>query len=393
MAISDLFFLNENGVVFPDYPTVLEQLKAEYRTIYGEDTYLEADSQDGQWIAVMALAMFDTMQVAAAVYNSFSPLTAQSDALSRNVKINGIRRLSPSFSTADLRIIGQAGSIITNGQAEDTLGQKWNLPASVTIPVGGEITVTATAAQIGAISAAANTITKIATPTIGWQSVTNLAAATEGDPVESDAQLRRRQTNSTMIPSQTVMEGIVGAVASLEGVSRYRGYENDTATTNADGIPAHSISVVVEGGDTTQIADAIANKKPAGTGTYGTTSVTVYDQYNIPNVIKFYRPTVATIGVEVSLTARAGYLSTTAALIQAAVANYIEGLEIGDDVFITKLFVPANLLNDPALADTFNVTQIRIKKNAGSFGTSNITLAFNEIADCDPATNVTVIVT
>lgn len=393
MAISDLFFLNENGVVFPDYPTVLEQLKAEYRTIYGEDVYLEADSQDGQWIAVMALAMFDTMQVAAAVYNSFSPLTAQSDALSRNVKINGIRRLSPSFSTADLRIIGQAGSIITNGQAEDTLGQKWNLPASVTIPVGGEITVTATAAQIGAISAAANTITKIATPTIGWQSVTNLAAATEGDPVESDAQLRRRQTNSTMIPSQTVMEGIVGAVASLEGVSRYRGYENDTATTNADGIPAHSISVVVEGGDTTQIANAIANKKPAGTGTYGTTSVTVYDQYNIPNVIKFYRPTVATIGVEVSLTARAGYLSTTAALIQAAVANYIEGLEIGDDVFITKLFVPANLLNDPALADTFNVTQIRIKKNAGSFGTSNITLAFNEIADCDPATNVTVIVT
>lgn len=393
MAISDLFFLNENGVVFPDYPTVLEQLKAEYRTIYGEDVYLEADSQDGQWIAVMALAMFDTMQVAAAVYNSFSPLTAQSDALTRNVKINGIRRLSPSFSTADLRIIGQAGSIITNGQAEDTLGQKWNLPASVTIPVGGEITVTATAAQVGAISAAANTITKIATPTIGWQSVTNLAAATEGDPVESDAQLRRRQTNSTMIPSQTVMEGIIGAVASLEGVSRYRGYENDTATTNADGIPAHSISIVVEGGDTTQIANAIANKKPAGTGTYGTTSVTVYDQYNVPNVIKFYRPTVATIGVEVSLTARAGYLSTTAALIQAAVANYIEGLEIGDDVFITKLFVPANLLNDPALADTFNVTQIRIKKNAGSFGTSNITLAFNEIADCDPATNVTVIVT
>jgi len=393
MAISDLFFLNENGVVFPDYPTVLEQLKAEYRTIYGEDTYLEADSQDGQWIAVMALAMFDTMQVAAAVYNSFSPLTAQSDALSRNVKINGIRRLSPSFSTADLRIIGQAGSIITNGQAEDTLGQKWNLPASVTIPVGGEITVTATAAQIGAISAASNTITKIATPTIGWQSVTNLAAATEGDPVESDAQLRRRQTNSTMIPSQTVMEGIIGAVASLEGVSRYRGYENDTATTNDDGIPAHSISVVVEGGDTTQIADAIANKKPAGTGTYGSTSVTVYDQYNIPNVIKFYRPTVATIGVEVSLTARAGYLSTTAALIQAAVANYIEGLEIGDDVYITKLFVPANLLNNPELADTFDVTQVRIKKNAGSFGTSNITLAFNEIADCDPATNVTVIVT
>lgn len=391
MAISELFYLNENGVVFPDYPTVLEQLKQEYRIIYGEDVYLEADSQDGQWLSILALAMFDTMQVASAVYNSFSPLTAQSDALTRNVKINGIRRLSPSFSTVDVKIIGQAGSIITNGQVEDTIGQKWNLPTIVTIPVGGEITVTATAVQIGAVSAAANTITKIATPTIGWQSVINLAAAAEGDPVESDAQLRRRQTNSTMIPSQTVMEGIIGAVASLEGVSRYRGYENDTTTTNADGIPRNSISLIVEGGDSTQIADAIANKKPAGTGTYGTTSVTVYDQYDVANTIKFYRPTTATISVEVSLTARTGYLSTTATLIKSAIAQYINGLEIGDDIYITKLYVPANLLNNAELANTFDVTQIRIKKNSGSFGTSNVTLAFNEIALCDPATNVTVI--
>lgn len=393
MAISNLFYLNEYGVVFPDYPTVLEQLKQEYRTIYGDDVYLEADSQDGQWIAVMALAMFDTMQVAAAVYNSFSPLTAQSDALSRNVKINGIRRLSPSYSTADLTIVGQAGTIITNGQAEDTLQQKWNLPASVTIPVGGSIVVTATAAVIGRVTAAAGTITKIATPTIGWQSVNNVAAATEGDPVESDAQLRRRQTNSTMIPSLSVMEGIIGAVASLQGVSRYRGYENDTATTNANGIPANSISLVVEGGDSTQIAEAIAAKKTAGTGTYGSTTVTVYDQYGIANAIKFYRPTIATISVEVSLTARAGYLSTTATLIKAAVAEYLNGLEIGDDIYITKLYVPANLMNNAELMDTFDVTQVRIKKNAGSFVTTNLTLAFNEIAMCDPATNVTVIAT
>lgn len=393
MAIRDLFFLNQNGVVFPDYPTVLEQLKDEYRLIYGEDVYLEADSQDGQWIAVMARAMFDTMQVAAAVYNSFSPLTAQSDALTRNVKINGIRRLAPSFSTVDLRIVGQAGTIITNGQAEDNLSQKWNLPASVTIPVEGEITVTATADEIGAISAAANTITKIRTPTIGWQSVTNPSPAAEGDPVESDAQLRRRQANSTMIPSQSVMEGITGAVASIQGVQRFRGYENDSNETDDDGIPAHSISLVVEGGDATAIAETIANKKTAGTGTYGTTSVTVNDQYGIANTINFYRPTVATIGVEISLTARAGYLSTTEDLIKAALAQYLNGLEIGDDIFISKLYVPANLTNNASVEDTFDVTAIRIKKNAGAFGTSNITLAFNEIAENDGDTDVTVIVT
>lgn len=390
MAIADLVYVDKTGFHYPDYPTVLDYLKQEYRAIYGADTYLEADSQDGQWVAILALAMFDSMQVAATVYNSFSPLTAQADALSRNVKINGIARLVASYSTVDLRIVGTAGTVITNGQAEDTLGQKWKLPTTVTIPVGGEIVVTATAAEIGNVNAAANTVNKIATPTLGWQTVNNAAAATVGDPVETDAELRLRQSQSTMIPSLSVMEGIVGAVASLAGVSRYRGYENDTTTTNADGITAHTIALVVEGGTTQAIAEAIAAKKTPGTKTQGTTSYTTYDQYGIANIINFYRPTVATIGIEVSLTALTGYLSTTGDLIKAALKAYIDTLEIGDDVLITKLYTPANLSNVD-LTNTYNVTQIRIKKNAGSFGTSNISLAFNEIAQT-ALTDVTLVV-
>lgn len=391
MAISDLVYVDQNGLHYPDYPTVLSYLQAEYRAIYGADTYLEADSQDGQWVAILALAMFDTMQVASAVYNSFSPLTAQNDALSRNVKINGIARLVATYSSVDLTIVGQAGTIISNGQAEDILGQKWKLPTTVTIPVSGSITVTATAEKIGAVSANANTITKIATPTLGWQTVNNASAASVGDPVETDAELRLRQTQSTMIPSLSVMEGIVGAVASLTGVTRYRGYENDTGTTNADGIPANSISLVVEGGTTQAIAEAIAAKKTAGTRTYGTTSYTTYDQYGIANIINFFRPTAATIGIEVSLTARTGYLSTTADQIKAALVAYIKTLSIGDDIYISKLYVPANLSNQD-VGSTFDVTQIRIKKNAGSFGTSNIVLAFNEIANT-ALTDITVIAT
>ena len=389
MAISDLIYVDQSGLHYPDYPTVLSYLQGEYRTIYGADMYLEADSQDGQWVAILALAMFDSMQVAAAVYNSFSPLTAQKDALSRNVKINGIARLVASYSTADLTIIGQAGTIILNGQAKDTLDQKWNLPASVTIPVGGSIVVTATAAEVGAVSAAAGTINKIATPTLGWQTVNNVAAATIGDPVETDAELRRRQSQSTMIPSLSVMEGIVGAVASLAGVNRYRGYENDTNTTNADGVPAHAISLVVEGGTTQAIAEAIAAKKTPGTATYGTTSYTTYDQHGVPNVINFFRPTAATISIEVSLTTRTGYLSTTADAIKAALVAYVADLLIGDDIYISKLYVPANLSNQ-AIGETFDVTQIRIKKNSGSWVTTNLTLAFNEIAQTALA-NVTVI--
>jgi len=391
MAIADLVYVDATGFHYPDYPTVLQYLTDEYKAIYGADTYLAPDSQDGQWLAIQALAIFDTMQVAAAVYSSFSPLTAQADALSRNVKINGIKRRVATFSTADLLIVGTAGTVINNGQAEDTLSQKWNLPASVTIPPGGSITVTATAAEIGSVTAGPNTINKIATPTLGWQSVDNAAAATTGDPVETDAELRRRQTFSTALPSLTVLDGTIGAVASVPGVTRFRGYENDSDVTDANGIPAHSIAIVAEGGDQQAIGDAIAIKKTPGTGTYGTTTVTTYDQYGLPNLIDFFRPTPATIGVEVTIQALTGYTTSYADQIAAAVAASIQALDIGDDVLITKLYVPANLPGTQAGA-TFDITQLRIKKNAGAFGTSNLTLAFNEVAECDPAVDVTVIV-
>lgn len=380
MAISDLIYLSNTGLHYQDYPTVLIYLQDQYRTNYGQDVYLEADSQDGQSIAAQAQAMYDLMQLMAMAYNSFSPTTAIGDALSRNVKINGISRRPATYSTADLRIIGTNGTQILNGVAEDVAGIKWQLPATVTIPSGGEITVTATSSTIGTITAVAGTINKIATPTLGWQSVTNLSAATVGVPVESDGELRIRQAQSTMIPAQTVMDSITGSVQSLAGVTRARGYENASNGTDGNGIPAHNISIVAEGGTTQSIAEAIARKKPPGIPTYGTTSATTYDQHGVPNVINFYRPTVATISIEVSITAGIGYVASMIDEIKAALVAYIATLKIGDDIYITKLFVPANLSNQ-ASGQTFDVTQIRIKKNSGSWVTSNITLAFNEVAN------------
>jgi len=378
MAIADLCYIDATGFHFPDYPTVLEFLQDEYRNIYGDDIYLEADSQDGQWIAVQAAAIYDTMGIAAATYNAFSPSTAQGVGLSRNVKINGIARAIATYSEADLFIVGQPGTTITNGQAEDTLGQKWNLPASVLIPIGGEITVTALSDTIGAITAGASTINKIGTPTLGWQTVNNVLAAVPGAPVETDAQLRLRQSSSTALPSLSVFDGTVGAVKAVAGVGRVKGYENDGSGTDADGLPAHSISIVAESGDSQAIADAIAIHKTPGTTTYGTTSITTFDEYGVPNVINFYRPTVVTIGIEVTVHALLGYTTGYADLIKQALVDYVANMDIGQDVYINRLFSPANLGGTVA-GNTFEIDLLRIKKNAGAFGTADIAIAFNEV--------------
>lgn len=392
MEITDLVFIDATGYHYADYPSFLTWRKEQYRAIYGADVYLESDSQDGQLLAVQAKADYDTAALGAAIYSSFSPVTAQGIGLSRVVKINGLNRLVPSFSTAVLTIVGTAGTVITNGVATDTLGQKWNLPTTVTIPGGGTIDVTATAAIVGAVNADAATITTIFTPTRGWQTVNNVGGATPGAPTESDAALRVRQTQSTANPSLTVFDGTIGAVQNLPGVTKVQGYENDTGITDANGIPAHEICVVVAGGDDTAIAQAIQVHKTPGCGTFGDTPVDVFDAHGMPLTINFQRAETATIHARITLSATQGFSNDFIPLIQEAVAAVINAGLIGETILITKLFAPAYLFGTPA-GQTYDIATIELKKNAGSFVSTNIALDFDENPVCDPTTDVQVVVT
>ncbi|WP_272545653.1 baseplate J/gp47 family protein [Burkholderia cepacia] len=384
--------IDENGITAPTYADVLAFLQDQYRSIYGADTYLEPDSQDGQLLGVFAKAISDVNSVAIAIYRSFSPATAQGDALSSNVKINGIARKVASYSSADLVLIGQAGKTITNGAAKDANGVQWMLPATVTIPPSGTITVTATCATIGDVSARAGTINQIATPALGWQSVTNPADAAEGAPVEKDPVLRQRQTVSTALPSLTVLDGIIGAVANVPGVTRYVAYENDTSSTDANGIPSHSISLVVEGGDATAIANAIAAKKTPGAGTFGTTSIVVADIYGRPITISFFRPTGAPIGATVTIKALGGYTTQAGQQIQQAVSDYINGVQIGGGLSGSVEWGDAlTAANSVGGGVTFKLSGLTLTGPRGA-GTPDVALLFNEAASCTPA-NVTLVVT
>lgn len=373
--------VDSTGISAPALTDILDYLQSLYKQIFGEDVYLGADSQDGQLLGILAQAIDDCNSSAIAVYNAFSPTTAQGAGLSSVIKINGLERQGSTYSTADLTITGTAGTIITDGVAQDTAGYKWSLPASVTIGTSGSVVVTATCQTAGAIYADIGTITKILTPTRGWQAVSNATAASVGVSAEIDAKVRQRQSISTELPSQSVMAGIIGAVANITGVTRCVGYENVNDTADSNGIPAHSISLVVDGGDSATIAQTIANKKTPGTGTYGTTSEVVTGPDGIPTTINFYRPTLVEVQVTVTLAALTGYLSTIGSSIQTALVDYINSLSIGEDCYITRLYTPANLSGDSD-SDTYDITGLTIGSNGGAQGSANVPIAFNEAAYC-----------
>lgn len=377
--------IDATGISAPAFSDILDFLKSKYQAIYGPDTYLEDDSKDGQLLAIFASCINDANAVAISVYNAFSPATAQGANLSSVVKINGIARAIASASTVDVTIEGVVGTTITNGVVQDTNQVNWDLPASVTIPPEGEITVTATCEQPGAVSAAPGTVTTIATPTRGWQTVTNASAASLGNPVEEDADLRVRQASSTALPSLTVLDGIIGAVKAITGVTRVAAYENDTNVIDTNGLPPHVISLVVEGGDATAIATAIATKKTPGGGTYGTTTVTVNDVYGIPHPINFFRPTPQAITAVVNLKALAGYSTAVGARVQQAISDYVNSVAIGGGAAgVVEWDACIAAAKGVVGGNTFKITSLTVSGPGGA-GTPDVPLAFNQSATCTPA--------
>ncbi len=373
------------GISAPDYQTILGTLTSYFQQIYGSDAYLEPDSKDGQMVALVALAIHDANNTAISVYNCFSPATGYGVALTSNVKINGIARKGATNSTVDLLLTGTAGTTITNGTVKDTNNVIWRLPDSVVIGVDGTVTATAICSKSGAVAAPAGTITTINTPTRGWTSVTNPAAATVGAPAETDAELRIRQGQSVAIPSITPFEGVDGAIANIAGVTRHKLYENDTGKTDGNGLPPHSISAIVDGGDVTEIARTIRENKGQGVRTWGKTSVTVPDKYGNPHIISFSRPTDVPVYGKITLTVFAGYTSQIGVQIQQAVADYINRLMIGDQVLLSRIYSPANLgVVSGGNARYYDIQELLIGKSPEAVAAANINIAYDESASCKP---------
>ncbi|HBR5492971.1 TPA: baseplate J/gp47 family protein [Klebsiella pneumoniae] len=381
------------GISAPDYQTVLDTITGYFQQIYGSDAYLEPDSKDGQMVALVALAIHDANNTAISVYRSFSPATALGDALTSNVKINGITRRAATNSTVDLLLTGTVGTAITNGSVRDTNSVVWNLPATVVIGSDGTVVATATCANSGAVAAVAGSVNGINTPTRGWASVTNPLAATVGVAAETDAELRVRQSQSVALASLTPFDAVDGAIANVEGVTRHKLFENDTETTDANGLPPHSISAIVEGGDATEIANTIRSVKGQGVSTYGTTAVIVTDKYGNPYTIRFSRPVDVPIYVSITLKALTGYSSQVGDEIKAAVAAYINSLPIGDSVLLSRVYSPANLgVVSGGNARYYDIMELLIGRSSDDVAAANVVVAYDESASCS-VDNIVLVVT
>ena len=373
--------IDQYGVHVPAYADVLAALQAQFQYIYGSDIDWDNSTQDSEWVQLLAAAFTTANNMGAAVYNAFSPTTAQGAGLSSVVAINGIERETPSNSTVGVLIVGVPNYQINNGVAMDNNQNYWNLPAIVIIPSSGEILVTATCQTEGAIPCSPGGIVSMAGAYgNNVQSVTNPTAATLGAPVEDDAELRQRQTVSASLPSVSSINGLEAAIAAIPGVTAYRVYENGDPATDDNGVAGKSVAVVVSGGDLQLVTDTIALKKGNGCGTCGDLSFySTADANGVTRLIHFsaihQTPIIASLWVNPGN----GFTSDVVLAIQTAVANALNNLGIGGDVFLEDMKIAARLLGQP-YGNTFTIVpnSMLIARSSNMLSASDIDMAYNE---------------
>lgn len=378
-------YIDDAGLHVPTYADIRDDLIAQFKAIYGEDIYLGNDSQDYQMISAFALKTYDTMQMLQIVYNNQSTKTAVGTGLSSRVKLNGLRRKTATYSTCVLTLTGVPGTTIPAGIVEDTQGRKWLLPENTRFD-GETLEITAQCQDLGAIEAPVGTIAKISNPQYGWLTATNKVPAVKGRPIETDEELRRRQSISTAIPSQNMVNSTIAGIASVAGVTRYKVYENDTNSTDENGIPSHSIAAVVEGGLDGAVAEQIYLRKGPGCGTYGTTTIIYTNSDGLKNEIRFFRPSYQKISVKVTVKKYATYTTAVEGDIRRNIASYIDRLGIGGNVTSTGILTAIAASVDDALHPPFALQSVQLGKDGGVLGVADIEIPYNAIAKSESVT-------
>lgn len=348
------------GFVKKSLLEIKADLEGAFRAEWGASTPVHPESRNGQLIGILSERFAELWDLGQAIYSSGNPDTATGVQLDEVAAITGTIREDATKSTVDLIATGVPGTVLSAGRVAsvDGTGVKFETVEDGTIaaapawvaatlyavgairtnsgkiylctvggtsagsggPTGtgtaivdnaatwrylgdgtGYVELEAEAQETGPKVAAAFTVTTIDTPVSQWNNVTNRLDAELGRNIETDAELRVRREDELRAAGNAATEAIRAAVLEVDGVTHVVVFQNRTNVTDADGIPPKSVEVLVEGGDDTEIAEAIFSSVAAGIGMHGTEEVVVTDNQGIAQTVNFNRPAVVNAYVRIDV--------------------------------------------------------------------------------------------
>jgi len=383
--------VTSSGFIPKPYSVILEELKQLAKQEFGEDIDLSENSRLLRLLEIVAKREDELWQMAEDAYYAGFIDFATGSSLDFLAALVGYKRIEARKATGIVTFSRSTPAtsdiIIPAGTRVATSDESVIFKTTEAVVLkAGDTSVDAPIEAVEPGSAgnvATNTITKIIDPISGIESVTNPEPTSGGRDAETDEEFRYRIKTTIQSLGKATLDAIKAAVLCVEGVKAVKIEENDTMNdyTAEGGLPPKSFRVFVWGGDDQAIAQAIFDAKPAGIRPYGSVSAIAYDIDGNPHTVYFERPTEVPIYIDVQVTTDG--TEVTEQEIKDAIKAYFDTLELGDDVIYNK--VVAAVMSVPGVADA----TVKIDKTSPPAGTSNITIADNEIAVTDD-TKITV---
>ena len=394
------------GLQIQDIAEILDELKARYRELFGNDVPLEVDSIFGKQVGAMAEREALIQAQMQFIQAGFSRDTAQGANLDAVSRLTGSDRRGPEQSLSSAgRVTGTDGVIVLNGstviQQNDAL-DVWEVVNGVDgiAPFGWEIgtetpgervDVQIQSVETGEKVFASSSEFAIGSPIAGWQGFNptrDIETFETGGDTETDGEFRDRGRDELFAGGNDT-SGIKAVITKVPGVTEVQVFENrDCTTTDGNGIEPGHVEPIVTGGDDLAVATAILNRIPPGTSLQGTTELILADSEGNQFPIRFTRPAAVEITVFVTITnfAAEGTLPENfAAIAEAAVLAFGNAnARVSQDVLYQQFIGPvADAIQDTftgKFAYDFIDSEIGLSPATAN---SNISIGIRERADFD----------
>lgn len=395
--MADYQYIDATGVIVPDTAVIQSEVEAEYQAAFGTDLSVEPETPQGILITAEVLARSEVVENNAALANQINPNIAGGVFLKALCRLTGLQPPEATYSTiAGVTLTGVSGTIIPVGsQAKTAAGDLFESVSQVEL-VSGTATVDFQAVVPGPVPCAIAALDSIVTDVLGWENVTNAAAAVPGTEELSDVALRALRNATLALQGIGLNEAIISILMDTPGVRSVAYRENIADTTEViDGITLveHSIWACVQGGTDDDVALALLTGKSMGANWNGAEVVDVVDAISGQTYeVKFDRPTEIPVFVKVTIRSL-GTLIDPQASVRAAVLAYANGdldnetgFTVGTDVSPFEIAAAVN----SQIPGIF-VSKVEVSLDGIAWQTTELAIALDEVATTE-AGSITVVV-
>nr|DAS01754.1 MAG TPA: Baseplate wedge protein [Caudoviricetes sp.] len=371
--------ITDKGFVRPSYDEILQAQINRAKVLLGDDIDTSEESVLGKFIRINVFDLNICYETLEDLYYSSFPNTARGQSLDRLGSFAAVSRNQATQARIEVKIKGTVGESVPSAFLLKSDKTSFYVVNDYTIDSNGEVVAIANCVDDGVVGNISNgERLDIQNPRMGIDSVEFIRIVQNGEELESDKDFRIRFANSLAGAGSSTESAIKGAIYRVPLVDGVSVIDNNSDT--ASSIPPHSFACYVLAPESQydEIAKAIFDKKPLGIQCIGDIERTVYDTWGKPHTVKFFATSKAELKISIQIKTNQYFESSGISQIKDNIANFINNLANGSDVYYTSVF---GYIHN--VTGVVSVVDLKICKIGQNPGNSDIAIGEQEIARID----------